>query len=87
MKSYRYLLSATALVLFLGCSDAPSTTPNDAASSQADAVELDSTSQDDAATLEEVKEQVGEAAEVTREFTSQEMQPHVDSLKNTSERA
>jgi len=82
MKLHQYLLSATALALFLGCSDAPSTTPNDATSSQADGVESEAASQDDAATLEEVKEKVGEAAEVTREFTSQEMQDYVDSLKN-----
>ncbi|MDD4270058.1 MAG: hypothetical protein GXY25_08935 [Pirellulaceae bacterium] len=32
--------------------------------------------------LGEVKDKVGEAAEVTRKFTSQEMQAYGDSLKN-----
>jgi predicted nuclease with TOPRIM domain len=82
MKSYRYLLSATALALFLGCSGTSSTTPNDATSSQADGVESKAASQDDAATLEEVKGKVGEAADVTREFAAQEMQDYADSLKN-----
>jgi TolA-binding protein len=85
MKSYPYLLAATVLALTLGCSDAASTTPTDATPSKAHGVESDAASQDDSATLEDVKKEVGEAAEAAREFTSQEMQEYADSLNNKLE--
>jgi len=82
MKSYRYLLGTTALALFLGCSEAPSTSTNDATPSPSNDIVPEAASQDDSATFDDVKNEVGEAAQATREYTSQEMQEYADGLNN-----
>lgn len=83
MTSCQFFLSMTALALLLGCS--PNTTPDSATPAQSNDVESEKGLQDDATTFEDVKKEVGEAAETTHEFTSQEMQAYVDSLNNKLE--
>ena len=79
MRKHIYLLGVAGLVLAVGCSDTRSA-PKDPASSGPDSSGTESGSQDEAPTIDDVRETVGEADEVAGDFTAKEMQHSSDAL-------
>lgn len=85
MKSnpYLLLLSTIVLAVIIGCTDG-NAERGDEPSKEADK-QSEAASQGNSTTFEDVQEKAGEAAQVAREFTAQEMQDYRDTLQQQLE--